>query len=299
MRRGQPIGFGLGLTGIVALFVVLSPVSNAASPAFSKALRAPYSGTAALTNLSTFAGSAYSCVCGGNFVDLSLGASGFNASASANTSMLQKGAPYDRSYSGSDADASIVLEVPFRNMSGTRILDSVNVTINFTVSGAVTFFPGVCPFVKAVHAKNECLQSVTSAAYLWPGTMTYLKGNGSPAKGPTTQGTCYSSTIGCVQNTVGKRTGAINDSTNSSKAGLMSNQSGTTGASSFSISATVSFLYTPTSPLTKSRTLAIEVETGGIIGANFYALHGRGGISGGRATASIDLSMKVISVVES
>jgi hypothetical protein len=297
--REQRSALRIGSTSIAALLsivIVVAPLAES-SQSFKRTFKAPFAGTFALTNSLYSWGSSYSSSNQTSF-NLSTGFGTFSSSAWGNSTNLVKNpygfSIYSSSVSRGGSDLSARIVIPFHNMSGTRSLTSINVTVKFAISGNFTFSPGTCPWVRATHHKNQCISGGSAAASIEPESMTYLKGYG-----PITYGVCAYSTTGCSGNGAGAVFGAVNYSTNNST-GLTSPSysSGSVGPTSFSTTGKMSMLFTPLVPITKNHTLVIWFEAGCRTDVGFEALTGRGGLSGSYASASITLSMALISLVE-
>lgn len=181
--------------------------------------------------------------------------------------------------------------LPFKNLSGTRTLDAVNLTLGFTIRANVTFVSGNCPWVKATKKSNECLAGSVASAGVTPGHLAYANGKNS------TVGYCSSNCFGSAAGGSGVSLGVgeINSSS-----GLKILYGSNNSSASIITSGKASILYDSSAhPLRHSGKILLTF-TGYIEDFfEFQAKTGAGGLVGASASESITFSVVVLSLVES
>jgi hypothetical protein len=271
----------------MTLIVVIGSVGG--SVAWSKTITSP------------FTGSFSQCASGPSYLNYSASGPSFNftsgngtynvtswgGSAGASDVFNNK---YVTRYFGQAPTGCIKIDVPFKNHSGARVLDQVNVTIDYSFTANYSFAPGICPWVKSTAKSNECYSVIEADAVFSGPTLSYLNGRHNFVS-------YESCTSGCTQSTeVSHQVYASVSERNSSKGATFANFSTNKSAN---VSGSVTYVITPAAPLARSGTLMLELVENFADEVQFQSKTGAGGLLGGFGFASLDFSISLISIVES
>lgn len=278
----MPAAGALGLS----LLLFLGGLGGAAPSSFSTFMP-PFHGTLYISNNSSVSGSVSTSVVTPTRFSLASGKGAFSGSILANSSSMSRLGLYNQSGVQLDSGITVRLNVPFNNMSGTRVLHFLNVTVNYAASGSYFLGSGVCPWLKSSHKPSYCQVGVGAGAGVGIYPYVVYK-NGSHR----TNGRCYGA---CNGTGGGASAGSKNDSS-----GLTYVTTGTLGkVVSFSGNGSVTLVTAFPKPITSSRLLVVYFNAGGSLSAHMSYMTGRGVLTGASASASLSYSVIVVSVSES
>lgn len=283
-----------GFVVAVCLLIILSPMAGS-SATFSKQFVAPFRGTHSVYSVTLATGSASATFLNRSFFNRSNGAGGFSMSSWANSTHMVHPHRSSNNTSSSEGSAyiSALLKFPFNNQSGTRRLTSVALHLTFSMRGNVSMVPGTCPYVNSTGQNNTCWWWAQASTLLEPLTLTPVGG------GPVTWGNC-SRTNGATHlsscpSAYDQTDGSI---TNGSR-GVWGWSSGANGTTKFNTGTwNVTMVFNLPKSVWKSEMLVVGFDIWGFVFSGFQSPRGAGGLSGARASAALDVAVRVISIDE-
>ncbi len=282
-----------GLSIVATLLMVLA--STGGSAAWSHTVPAPYTGQ---SNVGASYPSYSNYTLSGPAFNFTTGVGSFNESAWGTATNLGTGAVSRGHLKTSALEFGpfftdyLWIDFPFLNHSGTRLLHSVNITIDYAMTANYSFAPGACPWVATTKKTNECSAGADAGAFILPDTLDFAHAR----KGFTAYVSC---TSGCTRSDIlNLSVGAGFEEKNTSKG---SKYTGSKGASSGSLnvsgSLTYEFLLSRPEARSGILSLSFEEQLGAFV--EFTAKDGAGGLHGASGYAAMSFSIPSVHIVES